>query len=182
MFLYISVFTFLKKKYKRSESRHSDPSTSVGPALPPNSRTYSKGTSTGRSLGPRHHSPHIYKKDKMNPQEALRHRCSVIQPEWSPQDAWEGDGIIFLPRCSEGELRTPWGVIHWRIPAVSSFFFLVHAIRKEAPSLKVKVFLPKSERTGNQIARSSWSKNSNCHPWWRHPVTTTKTSHVLPSY
>jgi len=32
------VFTFLKKKYRRSESRRSDPSTSVGPALPLNSK------------------------------------------------------------------------------------------------------------------------------------------------
>ena len=36
--------------------------------------------------------------------------------------------------------------------------FLMHAIRKETQSLKVEACLPKTERTGNHIAWSSWSK------------------------
>jgi len=56
-------------------------------------------------------------------------------------------------------------VIHRRIQPMSSFsFFLMHNIRKEAPSLQIEAGTSKIERTGNQIARSSWSKNSTCYP------------------
>ena len=107
----------------------------------------------------------------MDPQEALRQRGSVAQPDRSPQDVQEGDGITSLLRCSGGELRAPGGVIHRRIPAVSSFS-IMHAIRKEAPSLKVKACFSKIERTTNQIARSSWRKNPTYPPRWQHPATT----------
>ena len=65
----------------------------------------------------------------------------------------------------------------------SSFSFLVHTIRKEAPSLKVETCSPKIEWTRSQITRSSWSRNHTCYPWWRRSVTATNMpQEVLHSY
>ena len=59
-----------------------------------------------------------------------------------------------------GELRT-WEreVARQRIKLASSRRIPVHAIRKEADGLKVEACSPKIEQPGNQIARSSSSKN-----------------------
>ena len=115
------MFKFLKKKYKISEFRRSNPSTSVDPASPPNFEDPFTGEHLRRSLRPRHHFPQICKKDEMDPREALRQWGNIVQPDWSPQDMKEGDGITSLLRCSGGEIWTPGGVVHRHIPTMRSF-------------------------------------------------------------
>ena len=136
-------------------------------------------STTPRQPNWRHHSPRICKKDELDLKEALRQQAaSSNQPVRRARRLWYHIlSELFWRRDPNSRNGSD-------SPAHSYDELLPRACHKKRGSKpQHRSCLLKIERTRNQIARPSWSKNRTCHPRWRHLVMATNTSQqILHNY